>query len=68
MRTIVVVAAGAVALAACTTEQTTATSAGLVQAQMDVRMRDREPPVPAALRRPQRTQKGWAAPGSGGMY
>ena len=68
MRTILVVAAGAMALAACATPRMTAMNAGLVQPQADARMRDKEPPVPPALRRPPQTLKGWAAPGSGGMY
>jgi hypothetical protein len=68
MRTILILAAGTMALAACATPQMTATNAGLVQAQMDARMRDSEPPVPPAFRRPPRTVKNWAATGSGGMY
>jgi uncharacterized lipoprotein YajG len=37
MRTILILAAGTMALAACATPQMTATNAGLVQAQMDAR-------------------------------
>jgi len=68
MRTILVLAGGTLALAACATPTMTAMNAGLVQPQANARMRDTEPPVPPALRRPPLTVKNWAATGSGGMY
>ena len=66
MRTILIVAVGAFALAACATPQMTAMNAALIQPQADAR--DSEPPVPPGLRRPPQTMKNWAATGSGGMY
>ena len=67
MRTILILAAGALALAACAAPTVTAINAGQPQAA-GMASRDEEPPVPATLRRPQRTLKNWSTTGSGGMY
>ena len=67
MRSILVLAAGAILLAACATPTMTAMSNGS-SAAAGVNARDEEPPVPPALRRPQRTVKNWSTIGSGGMY
>jgi hypothetical protein len=65
MRMILILAAGAIALAGCATPTTTAAN-GASQQTVGVNLRD-EPPAPATLRRPPPTLKNWAAAGSGGM-
>jgi hypothetical protein len=67
MRTVLILAVGSLALAACAAPSMTAMNGGSPQSA-GMNSRDEAPPVPAALRRPPRTLKNWSATGSGGMY